>query len=92
MNRLLRLPDRDRPVGGDAPGDFERGLQQVGGFDDAVDQTPRFRLRGAKGQARQDQLLGAPLADGAGQVRVPPVPGMMPSVTSVRAKRAWLAA
>src|SRR5207302_5314863 len=67
MNGLLGLTHRERTVGGNAPGHAKRGLQKVRWFDHPIDEPPCFRLSCGEGKARQDQLLCAALADGAGQ-------------------------
>src|SRR5207302_621520 len=68
MNGLLGLTHRERTVGGNAPGYFKRALQQAFRFDHPVDKSPCFRLQRREPQARQDQLLGATLAYGPGQI------------------------
>ena len=62
--------------------------QHLAGRAEAVHHAPGKRVLRAEGPRGQDQLLGASLADGARQVLRAPAPGMMPSVTSVSAKRA----
>src|SRR5712671_5109988 len=68
MNGLLGLTYRYRSVGGDTLGNANRGFQKLRGFNDPIDQPPRFGLLGGEGKARQDNLLRPALANGPGKI------------------------
>lgn len=88
VDRLLGLADRDRSIGRNPLG-CRHGFREQGSCrEHGVDQTPILGLNGGKGASGQDQFLGAPLAYGPGDGLGPAAAGRMPSVTSVKAKRA----
>src|ERR1700730_573381 len=68
MNGLLGLTNRYGPIGGNASGYSHRGLQKIRSFNDALDNSPCFRLHGGKGKARKDKLLRPALTNSPSQV------------------------
>src|SRR5512134_1356727 len=68
VDGLLRLAHRDRRVRGDLSRGLERFGERCAGLADLVHQAPGRALLCAESTRGEDQLLGAPLANGARKV------------------------
>src|SRR5260221_1359842 len=66
-DRVLRLPHRERSERGDVLSRPQRFLHQLAGLAELVHETPSVCFLRGKWAGRQNELLGASLADDAGQ-------------------------
>lgn len=87
-DRLLGLTDRNRRIAGDMPDRLQRCFHEIVGVDNLVDEAPALGVLSRERLAGQNDLAGAPGADRPRQVLRSAGTGMIPSVTSVNAKRA----